>query len=335
MSRRVATLLLGAALGSAAPSALAQVSDTEIARAREAFVARMVDKHGFEASAVTAMLADARIDQRVLDAISRPAERVVPWYDYRKIFLNEARIEAGAAFWREHEATIAATSARLGVDPAMIVAIIGIESLFGQRMGSYRVLDSLSTLAFAYPRRAAFFSGELESFLLMVREEGPETLQALGSYAGAMGAGQFIPSSYRAYAIDANGDGRRNLWTDFEDIIGSVANYFAEHGWRAGAPVAVPATRGERWAGHEPVNGLDLDATVGELEGLGYVFETELPSDAPARVLRYERTADGDEYWIAFHNFHVITRYNRSEKYALAAHELSLAIEAAYEDLAP
>lgn len=315
-------------------AAVAQVDRAAVDDARATFVERMVDKHGFERDAVTDMLSTATIDQRVLDAISRPAERVVPWYDYRKIFLNDGRIAAGAAFWREHAATIAATSERHEVDAAMIVAIVGIESLFGERMGSYRVLDSLSTLAFAYPRRATFFSGELESFLLMVREEGPETLDALGSYAGAMGAGQFIPSSYRAYAVDANGDGHRNLWTDFEDVLASVANYFSEHGWRAGAPIAVRATRTPGFDGPEPVNGLDLDSTVGELAALGYVFETSLPADAPARVLSFEQTADSSEYWIAFHNFYVITRYNRSEKYALAAYELSRAIAAAHGGVA-
>lgn len=324
--RRATRMLLAATLACATP-ALAQVDAEAVDRARVAFVERMVEKHGFERDAVTEMLAAVSIDQRVLDAISRPAERVVPWYDYRKIFLNDSRIAAGAAFWRAHAGTIATMAEQHGVDPAMIVAIVGIESLFGERMGSYRVLDSLSTLAFAYPRRAEFFSGELESFLLMVREEGPDMLGVLGSYAGAMGAGQFIPSSYRAYAVDANGDGRRDLWTDFEDVLASVANYFAEHRWRAGAPIAAPASRG---SGPEPVNGLDLDSTVGEIRAQGYVFETTLPADAPARVLRFEHTADTYEYWVAFHNFYVITRYNRSEKYALAALELSRAIAAAY-----
>jgi membrane-bound lytic murein transglycosylase B len=323
-------MLLAAALACGAP-AMAQVDTQAVDLARAAFVDRMVEQHGFERAAVEDMLADVTIDQRVLDAISRPAERVVPWYDYRKIFMNDSRISAGAAFWRAHAETIDAVAERHGVDAAMIVAIVGIESLFGERMGTYRVLDSLSTLAFAYPRRAEFFSGELESFLLMVREEGPDMLGALGSYAGAMGAGQFIPSSYRAYAVDANGDGRRNLWTDFEDVLASVANYFAEHRWHAGGPIAVPASRG---SGEEPVNGLDLDSTVGALEAQGYVFETSLPGDAPARVLKFENTADTFEYWVVFHNFHVITRYNRSEKYALAAYELSRAIAAAYGGVA-
>jgi membrane-bound lytic murein transglycosylase B len=308
----------------------AQVDQASVDRAQAAFIDTMIGKHGFERAELVEMLAGATIDQRVIDAISRPAERVVPWYDYRKIFMNDTRIQAGAEFWREHAEVLEATAAEQGVDAEMIVAIIGIESLFGQRMGSYRVLDSLSTLAFAYPRRAAFFSGELESFLLMVRDEGPQMLDALGSYAGAMGAGQFIPSSYRAYAVDADGDGHRDLWQNWRDVIASVANYFSVHGWRAGEPAFAAATRPLDWTGTEPENGLDLDSTLAALDTLGYEFSAPLPATEKARILKYERTADEWEYWAGFHNYHVITRYNRSEKYALAAFELSQAIEQEY-----
>ena len=169
--------------------------------------------------------------------MSRPAERVVPWFEYRNIFMTEERIAAGVRFWTEHAATLEQVAERYGVAPEMIVAIVGIETYFGTRMGKYRVLDALATLAFAYPPRAAFFASELESFLLLTREEQVDPTAALGSYAGAMGAGQFIPSSYRAYAVDADADGKRDLWTDWDDVFGSVANYFAKHGWRTGEPV--------------------------------------------------------------------------------------------------
>jgi membrane-bound lytic murein transglycosylase B len=306
------------------------VDEDRVAAAREGLIERMVVDHGFDRDSLTAVLEGATIEQSVLRAISRPVERVVPWYEYRGIFLNEARIQAGAAFWREHADLVREVSDRHGVDPEVILAIVGIESLFGQRMGSYRVLDSLSTLAFAYPPRASFFSGELESFLLMSREEGPQVLDALGSYAGAMGAGQFIPSSYRAYAVDGDGDGFRDLWANWSDILASVANYLDEHGWQPGEPVAVAAERAV--PGPAPANGLDLDETVGSLRAAGYHFDSALDASAPAMVMGLEADDDATEYWVGFRNFRVITRYNRSVKYALAAHQLSEAIRAAYDD---
>ena len=318
-------------LPAAATHAQIDIDEDSVAEARREFIDRVVAEHGFERGEVTEVLERATISQRVLELISRPAERVVPWYEYREIFLNESRIEAGVRFWQDHAPGLAIMEESHGVDPAIIVATIGIETLFGQRMGGIPVLDALSTLAFAYPPRSAFFSGELESLLLLSREEGADVLEASGSYAGALGAGQFIPSSYRAYAVDGNGDGRRDLWNDWDDVLASVANYYAVHDWQPGGPVAVEATRPSDWSGPEPGGGLDLDATVGSLRALGYRFETDLPDDAPARVFAMERDEDSTEYWVGFNNFYVITRYNRSSKYALAAHQLSLAILSAYE----
>ena len=306
------------------------IDEEAVAAARVAFIERMVAKHGFDRDAVAATLTDVAIDARVLEAIARPTERVAPWYEYREIFLNPERIAAGVAFWRENEAVIDATARRYTVQPELLLAIIGVESLFGQRMGRYRVLDALGTLAFAYPPRSSFFASELETFLLLSRDE-PDMLGALGSYAGAMGAGQFIPSSYRAYAVDANGDGRRDVWADWEDILASVANYFEAHGWRAGEPVAAEAVKGPTWSGMEPGQNLGLDETVGSLSAAGYLFVTDLPVASEAMVFGVERDPSSSAYWVGFHNFHVITRYNRSVKYALAAHQLSLAIRAAYE----
>jgi membrane-bound lytic murein transglycosylase B len=298
--------------------------------ARSAFIDKMVENHGFARAELTTLLADAVIEQKILDAMARPAERVVPWFEYRNIFMTEQRIDAGVRFWTEHAATLEEMAARYGVAPEMIVAIVGIETYFGTRMGSYRVLDALATLAFAYPPRSAFFTSELESFLLLTREERVDPTAALGSYAGAMGAGQFIPSSYRAYAVDADADGKRDLWSDWDDVFGSVANYFAKHGWRTGEPVMEPATRAARFAGPEPRNSLDLDDTVRSLTELGYVFTTTLPLDAPAAAYAFEAAGGGSEYWVGYHNFHVVTRYNRSTKYALAAHQLAQAIRSRY-----
>jgi membrane-bound lytic murein transglycosylase B len=304
----------------------------DVSMRREAFIERMVRSHDFDRGALTEILEASTIQQSALNAISRPAERVVPWFEYREIFLNDDRIEAGARFWIEHEALVTATSERFGVDPHMLLAILGIESLFGERMGSYRVVDALSTLAFAYPPRADFFASELEAFLQIYREEGASVLDALGSYAGAMGAGQFIPSSYRAYAVDADGDGRRDLWQNWDDILASIANYLARHGWQEGEPVAFGASLGQA-PGMAPGNRLELDTTIGSLREQGYRFDASSSPDTDAMLVAVEGSADETAYFIGLQNFYVITRYNRSVKYALAAYELGNAIERRFEEL--
>jgi membrane-bound lytic murein transglycosylase B len=319
-----------AALPAAAQDFAFDPADVEIRRG--AFVERMVERHDFDRDELAAILAEASIQQSALNSISRPAERVVPWYEYRLIFLTEERIEAGARFWAAHEALVAATAERFALEPEMILAIVGIESRFGERMGSYRVVDALSTLAFAYPPRADFFAGELEAFFLIYAEEGPVVLDAMGSYAGAMGAGQFIPSSYRAYAVDADADGRRDLWSNWNDILASVANYFAEHGWRYGEPIAVPAAQGTAPA-VEPNNRLELDTTVAGLRTAGYEFTPDLEGERAAMLVAVEGDENSIAYWVGLHNFRVITRYNRSVKYALAALELSAAIRQRHLEL--
>jgi membrane-bound lytic murein transglycosylase B len=302
-----------------------------IAAAKTAFIDKMVKQHDFDRAELTALLEEAQIVQSVLDAMSKPAERVVPWFQYRRIFLTEERIAAGAQFWTEHAKDIEFVSQRYGVAPEMIVAIVGVETYFGTRMGKYRVLDALATLAFAFPPRAAFFSSELEQFVLLAREEHLDAKAALGSYAGAMGAGQFIPSSFRRYAVDADDDGKRDLWNNWDDALGSVANYFKMSGWQTGQPVIEQASRSPKFKGPEPRNSMDLKDTVGSLRREGYVFTTDLPGEAPAAPYALEAVGGGSEYWVGFNNFRVITRYNRSPKYALAAYELGRAIRTRYE----
>lgn len=299
-------------------------------RARARFIDRMVAGHGYDRDGLEQLLADAHIDATILEAIARPAERVVPWFDYRAIFLTEQRIADGVRFWQAHHALIERTAERFGVAPEVLVAILGVETFYGQRMGRYRVIDALSTLAFAYPPRADFFARELESFLLLHREEGYSLAEALGSYAGAMGAGQFIPSSYRMYAVDGNDDGHRNLWSDWSDILASVANYLSRHGWRDGEPVAVAAQRAARVGAAAPSNRLELDTTVDELRARGYEFDAALPAAAKAAAFSFEASPSATEYWVGLNNFWVITRYNRSTKYALAVHELSQAIRSEF-----
>ncbi len=329
MLRVIRLLILICALA-AVPARALDTSRPDVAR----FIDEVAERHGFERAELVRTLDAAEIRQPILDAISRPAEKVKPWHEYRAIFLTAERIEAGAAFWREHAAELSRIGAETGVDPEIIVAIIGVETYFGRITGRYRVLDALATLAFDYPPRSPFFRRELEQFLLLAREERVDIDTALGSYAGAMGAPQFMPSSYRAYAVDASADGLRDLWTDWSDVFGSVANYLRVHGWRAGEPVFARATTSSAWSG-EPAGdkGLDTDATVTGLGASGIVFATELPGDADARLLRMEGE-DGDQLWVGFENFHVITRYNRSAMYALAVWQLGREIALAVGEAA-
>lgn len=326
---RAATVLGLAALLLYGPAG-ADYSQREDVRA---YMDVLAAQHGFSKPELAEIFKDAEHQPRIVEAISRPKERTLKWYEYRRIFLQQPRIDQGAAFWRENEATLEAAQANFQVAPEYIVAIIGVETRFGRIMGSYRVLDALSTLAFDYPPRAAFFRKELTEFLLLAREEGRSAGEFKGSYAGAMGYGQFIPSSFRHYAVDFDGDGTRDIWANTRDAIGSVANYFAEHGWRPAAGVVLPAKVEQPQLVELIVNnGLALNETVGGLRTLGVQVQGP-PAAAKAALIRME-LEDGVEYWVALHNFHVITRYNRSRMYALAVHQLSQAIKARRSELA-
>lgn len=298
---------------------------TDDTPAFQRFARKMAQQHGFDSDRVAGLLAESRRQQSIIDAISSPAE-AMPWYRYRPIFLKEGRISDGAAFWNEHRALLREAAKRYGVPPAIIVAIIGVETRYGAHEGHYRVIDALRTLAFDYPPRADFFRRELEQYLLLTREEGINPLDPKGSYAGAMGMPQFISSSYRHYAVDFDGDGRRDLWSGTADAVGSVANYFAEHGWRAGQPIAVRASvSGDAWRSLVD-DGLAPNSTVAALRAAGVKPSESLPGDMPARLTVLEG-ADADEYWVTLNNFYVITRYNHSPLYAMAVYQLGRAIE--------
>ena len=329
----VGLFIIGLAVAANAARAV-DVDPAAVDRARDAFVERMVREHGFDGAELGGLLERAEIEQSILEAISRPAERVLAWHEYRDIFLTDTRIAGGVAFWREHAGRIAGASESFGVAPEVLVAILGVETNYGTLMGSYRVIDALATLAFAYPPRSGFFTSELEAFFLLVREEGMDPEALLGSYAGAMGAGQFISSSFRAYAVDGNGDGRRDLWEDWEDVLASVANYFSAHGWRAGETVVERAVPGGGPAPGEPDNSMDLNDSLASVREAGYEIASDLPADTPVTLLSLEGE-DGREHWVGFHNFRVITRYNRSVMYALAVHQLGRAILAGVEALEP
>ncbi len=287
----------------------------------------LVAEHGFGQAELRRIFADARHSPTIIESISRPAERRLKWYEYRRIFLDDKRIEQGVAFWAQNEAALERARMAYQVAEEYIVSIIGVETRFGRIMGSHRVIDALSTLAFDYPPRSDFFRKELTEFLLLVREEDQPVGKLMGSYAGAMGYGQFIPSSFRHFAVDFDGNGVRNIWTNTTDAIGSVANYFAEHGWQSEGEVVRTVTLTDPEEADAVSNqGLQLTHTVDELRQLG-VVEPDLGGDTRAALMRMEQKS-GPEYWLALHNFHVITRYNRSRMYALAVHQLAQAIRA-------
>ena len=291
-----------------------------------AYVDELVSVHGFHRATLMETFADARHQPRIVEAMSRPAEKALKWHEYRNIFLTDARIARGIDFWSDNAAALETAEASFNVAPEYVVAIIGVETYFGRVMGSHRVLDALSTLAFDYPPRARFFRNELTEFLLLVREENRSPGELKGSYAGAMGYGQFIPSSYRHYAVDFDGDGTRDIWTNTVDAIGSVANYFARHGWRGDGEVVVRVTLSGPETGKVANAGLSLDRTVTEFRALG-VQVPGIDGTAPAALFRMD-VKDGVEYWLGLHDFYVITRYNRSAMYALAVHQLGQAIKA-------
>lgn len=294
-----------------------------------AFIDEMTKQHGFERREVEALMKQAQTKQPILDAISRPAERVVPWHEYRERFLTERRIQQGADFWVAHRERLQAIADEQLA--AAAIGILGVETSFGRITGRYRVIDALATLGFDYPPRAEFFRGELVQFLLLSREEQVDTSTALGSYAGAMGAPQFISSSYRKYAVDADGDGKRDLWNSWDDVIGSIANYLRGFGWQDGEPVLVNAQIKDDDLSPFDTSKIALNETVKSLRDKGVSFETSMADDAPAMLI-VGQGKKGPEYRVGFNNFYVITRYNRSTMYAMAVHDLGLAIQGFMRD---
>ena len=290
-------------------------------------IQELVAEQGFDRAELEALFAAAVRKDKILEAIARPAEKTKPWYEYRKIFVTDTRTEQGLEFYRRYEASLLRAEREYGVPAEIIVAIIGVETRYGRNKGSWQVLDALSTLAFDYPRRSPFFSRELKEYLLMTREQDLPAATLEGSYAGAMGYGQFMPSSYRAYAIDFDGDGTIDIIDNPVDAIGSVANYFARHGWRTGEPVTVPARVDEDYRGEWMNDGLKPKRTVAELaEGSIYPDRPGAAGDK-ATAIEFE-AQNGPEYWLGLHNFYVITRYNHSSMYAMSVYQLSLQIEA-------
>lgn len=289
------------------------------------FVNQMVSQHGFDRHQVEQWLSRATPQSAILRAMQRPAEKTLQWKSYRKLFLNAQRIKLGRAFMANYQGALERAQKRFGVPPSLIAAIIGVETLYGHNAGHYRVIDALCTLAFDYPPQSEFFRKELGQYLMLAREQNFDPMQLRGSYAGAMGYGQFMPSSYREYAIDFDGDKVADIIHDPVDAIGSVANYFARHGWQPQQPVAERVHIKPRVAGRYVTSGLDLEHTVGQLRQGEVPLKASLPGNQPANLLQLQG-AGGAEYFVTFRNFYVITRYNHSALYAMAVRDLAQAL---------
>lgn len=314
-----ALLLIG--LSASAQAALSEFPSDQV----DAFVERM-KAQGFDGDAVRELLDKAEHKQGIIDAMTRPAEGVLHWHKYRQIFLKQKRITDGVKYWKTNKATLARAEKELGIPAEYIIAIIGVETRFGTYTGKWRVLDALATLGFNYPKRGKFFTSELEHFFLMTREQKLDPLALKGSYAGAMGLGQFISSSYRNFAIDFDGDNIADLWNT-EDAIGSVANYFAEHGWKAGEPVIFAAkTKGDAWQEDLSLHGKPaIEWKTLKRKGVS-LSEGKIPKAELVSLLEFN-LEDSKTYYVPLNNFYVITRYNHSKLYALAVHQLASAIK--------
>ena len=287
------------------------------------FIDEMVEKHHFSRNELTLLFERANENPRIIEAISRPAT-IRPWPEYRAAFVNDKRIKPGLVFWNRYRKTLIRAEREYGVPLEIIVALIGVETLYGQNAGGFRTIDALTTLAFDYPRRAVFFRDELENYLLLAREQQFDLLGVKSSYAGAMGIPQFMPSSYRKYAVDFNGNRKTDLFNEPVDAIGSVANYLKEYGWIRGGLIAVRAQVGES------ADARDGTRSLAEWAEAGVVPAVKIRRDEPARLLDYT-VEQGKEYWLGFNNFDVITRYNNSDFYAMSVFQLARALKAAHQ----
>ena len=320
---KLVTTLLIAAFSISATASTSMLDDASVAPLKTEFM-QTQKALGFTEKEVQQFLDTAKYDQGVIDAMTKPWE-AKPWHQYYPIFLTDKRLEAGIAFWEKHKATVSRAAKEFDVDPEIIIAIIGIETFYGGYMGNYPVVDALYTLGFYYPPRATFFRKELSNLQTLIKDEQLDINNLKGSYAGAMGFGQFIPSSYRHYAVDFDHDGRRDLLNNPVDAIGSVANYFHQHGWQPGAPVVLPLSVDNKlpsqlnvWAGEK------LTYTVSDILSPSVALAEAIDIDVsqPALLVELEQEKN-TEYWMGLKNFYVITRYNRSPLYAMAVYQFS------------
>ena len=293
------------------------------------FIRDMVAEYNYDAGELNDVLGRAQLSEKVIAAISRPAE-ALPWYRYKPIFMKPGRIKGGVEFWRRNKTQLERATEEYGIPAEIMVGIIGVETKYGRIKGSFKVINSLSTLAFDYPKRSKFFSRELKHYLLLTREQSLDPHMLKGSYAGAMGIPQFIPSSYRAYAVDFDEDGLTDIWENPTDAIGSVGNYFKQHGWREGAEIITPASIPDGDISALLTKELEPKLTMADVTAGGVITEEQINAAEKVKLLQLENK-DGYEYWVALHNFYVITRYNHSALYAMAVYQLAAAIKTRYQ----
>jgi membrane-bound lytic murein transglycosylase B len=324
--RLVVLGVLGLALSAPAPAWGQRPLRPEI----ESFIDEMALKHAFDRPSLRRIFRQAQPRPAVIRAIATPGT-ARPWHEFRALYIEERRLAGGIEFWRQNAATLARARREYGVPEEIIVATIGVETVYGRNIGRFKVLEALSMLAFDYPPRAPLFRAELEEFLLLTRETGFDALATRGSYAGAMGIPQFLPSSYRKYAVDFDGDGRPDLWGSAADAIGSVANYYRAFGWHTGAATVVETQAAGDEVEGVLAEGIKPHARIADLRRRGIVPLVPVDEEALAAVVRVEAES-GPQYWLGLQNFYVITRYNRSVNYALVVHELARELRARMRD---
>ena len=295
----------------------------------ETFIKETAKEHNLDEEFVKNILVNAQKQQSIIDAMNRPAEKEKKWFEYRQIFLTDKRINGGVEFWKEHKDILDKVSKDSGVPAEVIVAIIGVETYYGKIKGNYKVIDALYTLAFHYPKRSPFFTKELANFMNLVNKEKIDPLEAKGSYAGAMGFGQFMPSSYLQYAVDYDKDGQRDLLNNIPDAIASVGNYLKAHGWKKDEGIAYIATTAKKQTKLKKQD-LKPSLTVQKLNDYGFSVKQKLDKKELITLTQLQQKHEM-EYWFGLHNFYVITRYNHSEMYAMAVFQLAQEIKKGME----
>ena len=310
-------------------SVVDKIDDKQIAAEVEQFIEEMSQEYSFDKLRLRSWFANAKVVPSILKSISRPAEATMAWHQYRKIFIQPKRVTDGVAFWREHAATLERAESTFGVSAEVIVGLIGVETFYGGNKGSYDVFNALYTLGFHFPRRSKFFRKELKEFLLLARDQDWSVGSINGSYAGAMGFGQFMPSSYRMYAVDFDDDGKIDLLNNPVDAIGSVANYIKVHGWQTGGKLVYKAEVSGTDYQQMLSKSLKPSVTVADFIKAGVKVRDKIDPQLLAILIELEQK-DHQEYWLGLHNFYVLSRYNPRVLYTMAVTELSGLIKEQY-----